>query len=343
MIFFICDVPLGDGNAQNIHIMELFKNMNKVVKVYLFTPKPKKINLNLSGIKYVPSLRIPVLGSIFYQISLFHKLYYYCKKTKVNAIYLRQSTFTFIPLILSKHFRIPYFVEVNGLIMDEMNIFGVSKFRIAFTKLTEKLGYEHAVKIIAVTQGVKKGIIELYNIPDKKIDVIENGANIDLFRPMDQKNARKELKLNQDVKYICFTGHFVPWQGVEYLIQAAPLIIKACPDACFIFVGDGKMKTDWMKLTQKLGIYDKFNFTGIVSYMHVPLYINASDICVVYKKPIKSGFSPLKLYEYMACGKPVVASRLEGFEILEQQKAGILVNTRRFRGTGKSNNKTIER
>jgi len=57
----------------------------------------------------------------------------------------------------------------------------------------------------------------------------------------------------------------------------------------------------------------------------VPEYINASNVCVVPKIPLKSGHSPLKLYEYMACGKPVVASRISGFEILEQNNAGILV------------------
>lgn len=63
----------------------------------------------------------------------------------------------------------------------------------------------------------------------------------------------------------------------------------------------------------------------MVPYQKVPLYINASDICVTAKKSLKSGYSPLKLYEYMACGKQVVANRVNGFEILEKNKAGILV------------------
>jgi glycosyltransferase involved in cell wall biosynthesis len=72
-------------------------------------------------------------------------------------------------------------------------------------------------------------------------------------------------------------------------------------------------------------VSDEFIFTGIVPYEEVSKYISASDICVVPKRQLKSGYSPLKLYEYMACGKPVVASRVEGFTILEQNNAGILV------------------
>jgi glycosyltransferase involved in cell wall biosynthesis len=94
----------------------------------------------------------------------------------------------------------------------------------------------------------------------------------------------------------------------------------------FLIVGDGIMKTKWIQLVNKLKISDKFIFTGRVPYEAVPLYINTSDICVTPKKPIKSGYSPLKLYEYMACCKPVVATRTNGFEIIEEYNAGILIN-----------------
>src|SRR5574337_111965 len=161
-LILICDVALNDKDAQNVHVIELFNNLHKVARVNLFVPKPKKIQLNSSDIKYVPWLNIPPLGLISYQISLFFSLYFYCKRTKVDAFYVRQSNFSFMPLIVSKYFGIPYFVEINGLIIDEMMMFGKSKLSIAITRLSEKLGYKHAMKIIAVTQGIKKVIIELY-------------------------------------------------------------------------------------------------------------------------------------------------------------------------------------
>ncbi len=324
-LFLICDVALNDKDAQNVHIFELFNNLRKVAEVNLFVPKPKKIQLDLSDIKYVPRLNIPPFGLISYQISLFFNLYFYCKKKKVDAFYARQSDFSFMPLILSKYFGIPYFVEVNGLIIDEMMMFKKSKLKLNITRFSEKLGYKHAMKIIAVTRGIKKGLIELYDVPDEKIIVVENGANTDLFRPMDKGDAKKALNLDQKLKYIGFVGNLAPWQGVDYLIYSAPLIISAFPETRFLIVGDGKLRNEWIQLAKKIGVYDKFNFTGSVPYKSVPLYINASDVCVVYKKPIKSGYSPLKLYEYLACGKPVVASRVDGFEIIERQEAGILV------------------
>lgn len=324
-ILFICDVDIDNKDAQNIHIMELFNNLCKVADVCLLTPKPKKIKHNLFNIKYVYRLFIPPLGLISYQISLFFHLYYYCKKIKVDAFYVRQSDFSFMPLIVSKYFRIPYFVEVNGLITDEMKMFKKTKLSIAFTKLSEKLGYKHANKIIAVAQGIKDGIIELYSVPDEKIVVIENGANIELFKPMDQEQAKKELNLDKDINYVCFVGNLAPWQGVEYLIQAAPSILVSCTNIRFLIVGNGPMKNEWIQYAQKLGVYDKFIFTGSVPYEQVPLYINSGLVCIAPFKKDRIA-SPMKIYEYLACNKPVVASNIPGIsDLLNNSGGGIAV------------------
>lgn len=324
-----CDVFLVDREAQNVHVIELYKSLCKVADVSLFVPRPKKIKYNFPNLEYVPLRRIPVMGSIFYQIALFFYLYYYCKKNQPDGIYTRQSVFTVIPLMVSEYFRIPYFVEVNGLITDEMNMVGASKLRIDLTKFSEKLGYEHAMKIIAVTPGVKKGIIKLYNVPEEKIEVIGNGANIDIFRPMNKEKVKDELKLNQDVSYVCFEGNLVPWQGIEYLIQAATFIISSCSNIYFLIVGDGSMKNIWISQAQELRVSNKFIFTGSVPYEKVPLYINASDVCVapfIKKRNMKIGLSALKIFEYLACEKPVVSSRIPNLEFIEEQNAGILVS-----------------
>ena len=76
---------------------------------------------------------------------------------------------------------------------------------------------------------------------------------------------------------------------------------------------------------------DNFIFTRAVLYQQVPLYINASDVCVVGGVPptlSTKGYSPLKLCEYMACGKPVVVIRTDGMEFVEENRAGLLVNPR---------------
>ena len=121
-----------------------------------------------------------------------------------------------------------------------------------------------------------------------------------------------------------FRWRFFAWQGLEYLIKSVPHVLIECPDSRFLLVGDGVLKSvlrAWLKIL----VYPIKYFTGMVPYQDVPYYINASDVCVVPKLPLKSGYSPLKLCEYLACEKPVIASRLNGFEILEEHQMGLLV------------------
>jgi glycosyltransferase involved in cell wall biosynthesis len=86
------------------------------------------------------------------------------------------------------------------------------------------------------------------------------------------------------------------------------------------------MKDELAALANQLDVVDKIIFVGKIPYNQVPLYINASEICVTPKKPLRSGYSPLKLCEYLACSKPVIATRTNGFELLEENNAGLLIN-----------------
>ncbi len=143
---------------------------------------------------------------------------------------------------------------------------------------------------------------------------------------MDKDICKKELNLDANKNYVCFTGNLVPWQGVDYFIKAAPLVIKEESEARFLIVGDGIMRGELENITKELNIIDKVIFTGGVPYEIVPKYINASEIGISIKPPLLPG-SPLKVKEYMACGRPVIATRGSeyDFEIIEEADAGILV------------------
>lgn len=326
--FFIYNSPLDLNNGSNTHILELTSNLLNTIDILLFAP----MNNSLKLPPYVVPIWVrgdqasSMIYQIYYQAGLALKLLYHCFVNKPNLIYERACGWSIIPALVAKIFKIPYIVEVNGLFLDELKVSLAPKIYVGICAFNEKRNYKLANKIIAVTTGIKEEIIKLYNILDEKIVVINNGANVDLFYPIDQIEAKNKLKLEYLKTYLCFVGNCAPWQGVEYLIKASPLILEKNPNIVFLIVGDGIMKNEWMKLTTELKVSNYFYFTGSVPYEMVPIYINASDICVVPKKPIKSGYSPLKLYEYMACGKPIVATNTDGFELLTESNSGILIN-----------------
>jgi len=329
-ILMTSDGFLSGKDAQTTHVMEVFRNLSKFSTVHLIA-----LNVKNSLYKFIylffPYYILIVVFNIhrlLFNIPLFIKLSYHILKTKEpTVIYSRYSFLTFSPL-LSKLFRVPYVVEVNGILTEKPKIelkSPISELFVFIIKICEKTTYKYAKRIVVVTPRIKDEIKRLYNIPDERIIVIPNGANTDLFKPINQERVREELRLEKVNNYICFAGSLSALQGVEYIVKSAPLVLEKVQNAKFLIVGDGPIREELMELADKIGVSDNFIFTGTAPYEEVPKYINASDICVVYKKPLKSGYSPLKLYEYMACEKPVIASRVEGFEILEENHAGLLV------------------
>jgi glycosyltransferase involved in cell wall biosynthesis len=123
---------------------------------------------------------------------------------------------------------------------------------------------------------------------------------------------------------ISFVGNLAPWQGIETLIEVAPLLSRKIGGIKFLVIGDGILKNEFKDKVDSLRLSDRFIFTGMVEYEQIPFYINIADICVLPKRKLRSGYSPIKLYEYMACSKPVVASRVEGLEFIEEEGAGRL-------------------
>lgn len=334
-LFIIYGRQLDLFNGSNVHAIEVFNNLQKLgVDVFLFTKSSENGSFKSPNIIEVPSTHFKFLLSNYlnifiYQLSLFSYLIYYSIKLKPDLFYTRLSGHSISSTIVSSLLRITQVGEVNGLTIDEMIIQGSSKLNIKIARLIENINFSGCSKLITVTSGVKKGLMDIYSIPESKIVVINNGANTELFIPMDKEKVKYDLNLDSSLRYICFVGNLIPWQGVEYLIRAAPLILKEYSDTRFLVVGDGVMKKEWMKLAEDLGLLDKFIFTGRIPYEKVPMYINASDICVapfIKERNSKIGLSALKTYEYLACGKPLIASGIPGVkDLIELSGSGISV------------------
>jgi glycosyltransferase involved in cell wall biosynthesis len=314
-------------------------------EIHIFTTD----KMSLSNITSIHRHYIPP-GSLFsLTVNYFRNAISLLSSQTFDVLYTRNPNFGFLAGIFCRARCKKIVYELNGIPEDEINlfkakneeseaskkgskIFSFSKYyssahaKLKLLVLKKALGFSD--RIIAITPGIKAALEKNYNIPGEKITVVSNGANTSLFRPMTQEACRKELGLDLNVLYVCFVGNLAPWQGVEYLVKAAPSILSQFPDCRFLIVGDGVMKDELIKLTS--GIENKFIFTGVVAYHRVPLYINASDVCAapfIIARNAKIGLSPLKLYEYMACGKPVVASNISGVaDALEASEGGIPVS-----------------
>jgi len=332
-VFIICRELIDGKDAQTTHVMELFKNLTELCNVYLFIPKPKEI-LKIHAEKniiMIPNILTGTIGYIFFDLFLFYYLACHCFKNRPDIIYVRSSIVLYSYMVVSKIFSIPFIIEINGLPINEFKTrhYQAGMFKkvtnLAFAKLNEKLNYKLAKKILVVSLGIKKYIVTNYKINQNKISLIQNGANTDIFRPINQEIVRKKLNLNKNYNHIGFSGSFSPWHGLENLVRSALLILEKCENSRFLLVGDGIMKEQIYRMVSNLQLTDSFIFINTVPYEEVPYYINAFDIGVILKEKDVPG-SPLKLWEYMACGIPIVATNSEDFHVFKKCNGGILVD-----------------
>lgn len=325
ILYMAFDVEIHGKSGEAGHVREVIRNFLKFDIHITLMAKASKNDLLFGKVKIIKvrHISIPRLGLIsrFFINILVGAIELITNE--YDLIYERYGYFT-VGGILGRLFGIPVIYELNGIISDEYSISNKNSngnFMKIF-KFWEKFTFTLPQNFVTVTQGIKDYLINDYEIEGNNIFVVENGFSIDIFGS--KPDINEKLNLDIEKNYICFVGLLATWQGIEYLIQAAPNIIRLFPNARFLIVGDGPMKKELMELADNIGVFNNFIFTGSVPHEHVPSYINASEICVAYKKPLRSGYSALKLYEYMACGKPVVASRLKGFEILENNFSGLL-------------------
>lgn len=330
-IHYLSDIYFGEKNAGTTHTLEIYNRLSKKNEIHLICQKPE------NEIKISKKLYIPVFGTnhilrmIIFNI-LFWLLYpvYFFQRKKPDLFYQRFDGTLFLSpaLLFSKLYNIPLVMEVNGIMLEEASLKKSPKIYIYILKFCEKTYYSRANKIIAVTEGLKREITKRYNIPEEKVTVIENGVNTEIFKPMNNiLDLKKKYGLTEK-KIVTFVGVLEPWQGLEYLVESAKTVIKNKPDALFLIIGNGPLKNFLIKKVRDGKIEENFVFTGSVPYEEVPIYINMSDICVatfILKRNNKIGISPLKIYEYMACGKAIVCSKIKNLHFLDEIKAGILV------------------
>jgi len=217
-----------------------------------------------------------------------------------------------------KKWNVPFIVHVRG----GYKLATRKAYNSIKNKLLKTLNY--ADRIIAVSHSVKDEYVKM-GIDDKKIVVIPNGANLEKFKPMDKNTAREKLKLETEKKIILFIGYLRFRKGVNYLIDAIPIIIKE-HDAQFLIIGEGDMKKKLIQQAIDLKVDKNIKFIEPRPHDEIPLWINASDFLVL---PTLAEGRPNVVLESMACEKTIIASNVDGVpELVNDGDTGFLIPSR---------------
>lgn len=154
-----------------------------------------------------------------------------------------------------------------------------------------------------------KKLTHRFGVKEELIFDTPVGADLEKFKPgLDGSRIKKKHNIKGDL--VLYVGQLHGAQYTELFIKAANLILHKHQNVSFMIVGEGFLKHRLIELAFALGLKEKIIFTGAIDYKNIPYYIAAADICVAPFKETKVSRckSPLKIVEYLASGKPVVAS-----------------------------------
>lgn len=324
-LFYVANVRLPTEKAHGIQIMQMCKGFSlsdvKNIDVELVVPrrlnKIKQNPFDYFGIEkcfkitYLPCLDFLPWAKFLGQLSLsiqtvtfFISAFFYLLNKKFDIIYTRDEiSLLFLPWRKKIIWETHNFSKIAGLLK----------------KRVRKI-----LAVVSLTSLLKKRLVEA-GIPSDKILVAPDGVDLKLFSiDISQKEAREKTKLPLNKNIILYSGHFYKWKGVETLLLSAEFLP---PNTEIILVGGSADEIKNLQLP-KFNFF-KVKFIGQRPHAEIPYWLKAADVLVLPnsgKEQISREFtSPLKLFEYMAAARPIVASRLPSVEeILQDQENAIL-------------------
>jgi glycogen synthase len=172
----------------------------------------------------------------------------------------------------------------------------------------EKMGMEEADRVITVSNLTRNIVINKYGIDPRKVVTVHNAVDF---------AGRDEIDIRRGVpeKVVTFLGRITFQKGPEYFIEAASKVLKKCSNVRFVMAGSGDLLNRSIRRVAKLGISDKFHFTGFLKGMDVQKMFALSDVYVMPSVSEPFGISPL---EAMRSGVPTIISKQSGVaEILK--------------------------
>lgn len=245
-----------------------------------------------------------------------------------DFIYQRYGRFGWAGVEASLTTGRPLFLEYNGSEVwvgqhwDKVGMLGL-------LGRCERLNLNAAAKIFVVSEVERHNLLHA-GIADDKIVVNPNGVDVETFRPgIGGDEERNKLGISEDETLVGFIGTFGPWHGVLALAEAITLIPNDA-NIRFLLIGGGSLRGEVEALLRKAGATDRVIFAGTVAHDRVPVMLDACDVLVSPHVPLADGSpffgSPTKLFEYMAMGKGIVASRLGQIgDVLQDEETALLV------------------
>jgi glycosyltransferase involved in cell wall biosynthesis len=263
--------------------------------------------------KFVPAAFFEVL-ELLYNVPAMLQAVRTCRGWKPELIYERNNLYFFCGALLRRWHRVPFYLEVNSPLAAERAQFGGLRLRSLAARL-ERTVWRSADRVFVVTAALGE-IVAAAGVARDRIVVTPNGIDLDAF-PATPYRARRGEAVT-----IGFIGFVREWHGVDAVI-AGLAAEPVDPPIRLVIAGDGPVRPALERQAASLGVSHLVEFAGLQPRARVPGLIASFDIALQPRAVAYA--SPLKLFEYMACGRAIVAPDQPNIrEILDDDETGVL-------------------
>jgi glycosyltransferase involved in cell wall biosynthesis len=338
-------IPIFGYKGASIHVREMIAALRKAGHtVYVCSPamEPGEDNAFLAVLPAVHHLQAfkelerldTLLGmktrirqelrNLLYNLTLYEKALPYLRLHQVHCIYERYALFGYAGIRLARELGVPHILEVNApLAYEQEKMRGLEMKELACE--VERRIMRETDAVIVVSRRLQEFVLSC-GVHQSHIHILPNAVDPQRFAAANNGDAiRTQLHLDGK-RVIGFVGSLKPWHGTETLFEAFRTLHATVPHTHLLIVGDGPGREALEEYTRAHDLRDSITFTGSTSYDNIPHYIAAMDITVAPYSPSENFYySPIKLFEYMIMGKPVVAGRIgQVEEVISDGETGML-------------------
>ncbi|GLX78198.1 glycosyl transferase family 1 [Thalassotalea insulae] len=265
-------------------------------------PKKSGLVASLTNLtKYTPEFVFELIEILFNIISAF-RVRKAVNETNAEMIYERYSLFLFSSVWWAKKRNIPIVLEIN----DSCLVHRVRKlFFVSLAKKFERWIFKNATGLVFISSEFQQ--IAQQEFGEIAPSVISpNAADLDAFIIDDEKATKLRQQLNiNDKTVIGYVGAFVHWHGIDWFVDIIADKLKQYPDIVLLLIGDGVSFAPIQQRIKQADIENQVILTGRVDHKEVSTYLSAMDFGIL---PDSNNYgSPMKLFEFMAMGKGMVA------------------------------------
>jgi glycosyltransferase involved in cell wall biosynthesis len=241
------------------------------------------------------------------------------RENQINAVVMSNVLANTAAIIAAKKNNIPVIFDFVDWLPDSAAAYFKNKWlqiivRNVVWQIT-KINLKYSNKIITVSPT----LVENLKVLGFSAELITNGVDTDIFKPMDDDDMRKELNIGSKDFVIGFAGSLERWYDIGEMIKAMPELIKYNPNVKLLIVG-ASLYTDYevelKKLSSDIEVTNYVMFIGLKPYNELPKYIGCMDICAIPLLPAqwRDIALPNKYFEYTACGKAIIMTPIQDVE-----------------------------